>query len=225
MDHSEDTIKDMDIKNYIPGKIICVGMNYRSHLAENDGRFPDKPVLFAKARSCIIKDGDNIVYPPEVKELDYEIELAAVIGKKAKEIKEEDVPGYIYGYTVFNDITARDIQKNEDQWYRGKSFDTFGPMGPTIVKQEDFGDPFNISMKSYVNSELRQDGNTADMVFGVYSLISYISRSITLYPGDLISTGTPSGVGIFTKEKKLLKPGDEIICEIEKIGRITNKVV
>ena len=225
MDYSEDAIKDIDIKNYIPGKIICVGMNYRSHVVEQDGRFPDKPVLFAKARSCIIKDGDNIVYPPEVKELDYEIELAAVIGKKMKDIKEEEVPGHIYGYTVFNDITARDIQKNESQWYRGKSFDTFGPVGPTIVKQEDFGDPHNISLKSYVNGELRQDGNTTDMIFGVYDLISYISRSITLHPGDLISTGTPSGVGVFMEEKKLLRPGDEVICEVEKIGRITNKVV
>ena len=225
MDHSEDILNEMDMKTYIPGKIICVVQNYLSHIAEQDGRFPAGPGLFAKARSCIIKDMDNIVYPPEVKELDYEVELAAVIGKKAKGIKEGDVPGYIYGYTVFNDITARDIQKNESQWYRGKSFDTFGPMGPTIVKQKDFGDPNNISLKSYVNGELRQDGNTNDMIFGVYNLISYISQSITLYPGDLISTGTPSGVGIFMKEKKLLQPGDEVICEVERIGRITNKIV
>ena len=225
MDYSENTLEDMDINTFIPGKIICVGMNYRSHVAEQDGRFPDKPVLFGKARSCIIKNGDNIVYPPEVKELDYEVELAAVIGKETKDIREEDVSEYIHGYTVFNDITARDIQKNESQWYRGKSFDTFGPVGPRIIKQEDFGDPYNISLKSYVNGELRQDGNTTDMVFGVYSLISYISQSITLNPGDLISTGTPSGVGIFMKDKKLLKPGDEVICEVEKIGRITNKVV
>lgn len=225
MDHPEDILNEMDMKTYIPGKIICVGMNYRSHVTEQDGRFPSEPVLFAKARSCIIKDGDNIVYPPEVKELDYEVELAAVIGKKMKDVKEEGVPGYIYGYTVLNDITARDIQKNESQWYRAKSFDTFGPMGPTIVKQEDFGDPYNIGLKSYVNGELRQDGNTNDMVFGVYTLISYISQSITLYPGDLISTGTPSGVGVFMEEKKLLKPGDEVICEVERVGRITNKVV
>jgi len=225
MDHSKDILNEMDMKTYIPGKIICIGQNYRSHIAEQDGRFPDKPVLFGKARSCIIKDGDNIVYPPEVKELDYEVELAVIIGKKIKCVKEEDVLEHIYGYTVFNDITARDIQKNESQWYRGKSFDTFGPVGPEIVKQEDFGDPYNISLKSYVNGELRQDGNTADMVFEVYELISYISQSITLYPGDLISTGTPSGVGVFMREKKLLSPGDEVICEVEKIGRITNKVV
>lgn len=213
------------MKNYIPGKIICVGMNYRSHVEEQDGRFPSKPVLFAKAKSAVIKDGENIVYPPEVKELDYEVELAVIIGKITKNVKKDDVPDHIYGYTIMNDITARDIQKNESQWYRAKSFDTFAPMGPAIIKQKEFGEPNNISLKSYVNGELRQDGNTSDMIFKVYELISYISNSITLEHGDLISTGTPSGVGIFMKEKNTLKPGDEVICEVEKIGKITNKVV
>ena len=225
MDHLKDFKKSMDMGTYIPGKIICVGMNYRSHVEEQDGRFPSKPVLFAKAISCIIKDGGNIIYPPEVMELDYEVELAAVIGKRIKDVKRDDVPEHIYGYTIMNDITARDIQKNESQWYRAKSFDTFGPIGPVIIEQKEFCEPLNTSLRSYVNGELRQDGNTSDMIFKVYELISYISRSITLYPGDLISTGTPSGVGVFMKEKKLLKPGDEVICEIEKIGKITNKVI
>lgn len=224
MNHSEDISDNVDINTFIPGKIICVGMNYRSHIEEQDGRFPAKPVLFAKARSCIIKDRDNIVYPPEVRELDYEVELAAVIGKKMKDVKAEEVSGFIYGYTVLNDITARDIQKNEGQWYRSKSFDTFGPIGPVIVKQENFGDPQNVDLRSYVNGDLRQNGNTVEMIFGVYELISYISRSITLYPGDLISTGTPSGVGLFTEGKKLLKPGDEVVCEVDGIGKITNRV-
>jgi len=225
MNYSRDFIKSMDMGTYIPGKIICVGMNYRSHVKEQDGRFPSKPVLFAKARSCIIKDGGNIIYPLEVMELDYEVELAVVIGKKMKNVKKDDVPEHIYGYTIMNDITARDIQENESQWYRAKSFDTFGPMGPAIIEQKEFGGPQNISLRSYVNGDLRQDGNTSDMIFKVYELISYISNSITLYPGDLISTGTPSGVGVFMKEKKLLKPGDEVICEIDKIGKITNKVI
>ena len=223
MSHLEE-IKDIDIETYIPGKIICVGMNYRSHIEEQDGRFPSRPVLFAKARSCVIKNGDNIIYPSDIRQLDYEVELAAVIGKKTKYVKEDDVSGYIYGYTVFNDITARDVQKSESQWYRAKSFDTFGPLGPEVVKREDFGDPHNIDLRSYVNGELRQDGNTADMIFGVYNLISYISNSITLYPGDLISTGTPSGVGLFSEGEKLLRPGDEVICEIDGIGKLTNKV-
>lgn len=217
--------KNIDIKTYIPGKIICVGMNYRSHIEEQDGRFPSSPVLFAKATSCVIKDGENIIYPAEVKQLDYEVELAAVIGKKAKNIEAGQVAGHIYGYTIFNDITARDLQKSEGQWYRAKSFDTFGPTGPAIVKPGKLGDPADIRLRSYINGDLRQDGNTSDMIYGVYELISYISRSITLYPGDLISTGTPSGVGVFTEGSKLLKPGDEVTCEIEGIGKITNTVI
>jgi 2-keto-4-pentenoate hydratase/2-oxohepta-3-ene-1,7-dioic acid hydratase in catechol pathway len=225
MDNTGNTLDDMDIKNYIPGKIICVGMNYRSHVDEQDGRFPSSPVLFAKARSCVIKDGDEIIYPQQTKQLDYEVELAAVIGKKASNIEPYDAPSHIYGYTVFNDITARDLQKSEGQWYRAKSFDTFGPLGPVAVKQEELGDPQDINLRSYVNGELRQDGNTSDMIFGVYYLISYISRTITLFPGDLISTGTPSGVGLFAEGNKLLKPGDLVSCEIEGIGAISNKVV
>jgi len=214
-----------DIKTYIPGKIICVGMNYRSHIMEQDGRFPKKPVLFAKASSCVIKNGEHIIYPGEVGELDYEVELAVVIGKKAKDIPDKKVSDYIYGYTIMNDITARDIQKNETQWYRAKSFDTFGPIGPAIISKHRIADPQNLNLKSLVNGELRQNGNTSDMVFGVYSLISYISRSITLEAGDLVSTGTPAGVGIFMKEKKLLKPGDIVICEIENIGKLENRIV
>jgi 2,4-diketo-3-deoxy-L-fuconate hydrolase len=225
MGKNESLLDNLDMNIYIPGKIICVGMNYRSHVDEQDGRFPSSPVLFAKAKSCVIKDGDEIIYPQEVGQLDYEVELAAIIGKKIKGVRETNVPGYIFGYTVFNDITARDLQKAEGQWYRAKSFDTFGPMGPRAVRQEEIVDPQDVNLRSYVNGELRQDGNTSDMIFGVYELISYISRSMTLFPGDLISTGTPSGVGLFTEGKKLLKPGDEVTCEIDGIGRITNTVV
>ncbi len=214
-----------DIKTYIPGKIICVGMNYKSHVREQDGRFPEKPVLFSKAKSCIIKNGENIVYPPEVKELDYEVELAVIIGRKMKNVSEDKVLDYIYGYTIMNDITARDIQQNEGQWYRAKSFDTFGPIGPVIISKDKIPDPQNLNLKSYVNNELRQNGNTSDMLFSTYELISYISGSIALEVGDLISTGTPAGVGIFMKEKKMLRPGDVVVCEIEKIGKLENKIV
>jgi len=223
--YNEGLSGNINIKTYIPGKIVCVGMNYRSHVDEQDGRFPSSPVLFAKARSCVIKDGENIIYPEQTKQLDYEVELAAIIGKKARDVEVDDIPSHIYGYTVFNDITARDLQKSEGQWYRAKSFDTFGPLGPTVTKPEELGDPQDISLKSYVNGELRQDGNTSDMIFGVYELISYISHSITLFPGDLVSTGTPSGVGLFSGGSKLLRPGDVVACEIEGIGRITNEVV
>lgn len=214
--------KIIDIKSYIPNKIICVGMNYKSHIDEQDGRFPGKPVLFSKAVSCVIKDGGHIVYPPEVKQLDYEVELAVIIGKTTKDVPEQKIPDHIYGYTIINDVTARDIQKNESQWYRAKSFDTFGPIGPVIVPADSITDPQNLNLKSYVNSELRQDSNTGEMIFKINKLISYISRAITLERGDLIATGTPAGVGVFLKDKKLLKPGDEVICEIEKIGRLRN---
>ncbi len=214
-----------DINTYIPSKIVCIGMNYKSHIDEQDGRFPKKPVLFAKARSCIIKNRENIIYPREVEELDYEVELAVVIGRKMKDIPEDKVPDYIYGYTIMNDVTARNIQKNEHQWYRAKSFDTFGPIGPVIAIKDKIPDPQNLNLKSYVNGKLRQDGNTSDMIFGVYPLISYISKSITLEAGDLISTGTPAGVGVFMKQKKMLKPGDTVTCEIENIGKLENKII
>ncbi|MCL5073073.1 MAG: fumarylacetoacetate hydrolase family protein [Actinobacteria bacterium] len=214
-----------NISNYFPGKIVCVGMNYKSHISEQDGRFPSKPVLFAKATSSIIKDRENIFYPPEVKELDYEVELAVIIGSKMKNISERDVLNHIYGYTIMNDLTAREIQKNEGQWFRAKSFDTFAPIGPVIVPKNKIQDPQNLHLKSYVNGKLRQNSNTNDMIFKVFELISYISKSMTLEAGDLIATGTPAGVGAFMKEKKFLLPGDEVICEIEKIGKLVNKVV
>ncbi len=216
---------NFNIKNYIPGKIICVGMNYKSHIAEQDGRFPDKPVIFSKARTCIIKNGENIVYPAKVKELDYEVELAVIIGKEMKNISESESYSYIYGYTTINDVTARDIQKRESQWYLAKSFNTFGPIGPIIIPKEKIADPQDLNIRSYVNGQLRQNSNTSEMIFKVKELLSYLSKFITLEEGDLIATGTPAGVGIFSGQKKLLKPGDEVICEIEKIGKLINKVI
>jgi 2-keto-4-pentenoate hydratase/2-oxohepta-3-ene-1,7-dioic acid hydratase (catechol pathway) len=215
----------IDIKTFIPGKIICIGMNYKSHILEQDGRFPEKPVLFAKSNSSIIKNGENIIYPPQTTELDYEVELAVIIGKKMKNIPKDQVQEFIYGYTVMNDITARDCQKSDGQWFRAKSFDTFAPIGPEIILKENLTNAQNLTLKSYVNGELRQNSNTSDMIFKINELISFISMSFTLERGDLISTGTPAGVGIFMKEKKLLRPGDEIVCEIEKIGILENKVV
>jgi len=216
---------NFNIKNYIPGKIICVGMNYKSHIAEQDGRFPDKPVIFSKARTCIIKNGENIVYPAKVKELDYEVELAVIIGKEMKNVSESESYSYIYGYTIINDVTARDIQKKESQWYLAKSFDTFGPIGPIIIPKEKIANPQDLNIRSYVNGQLRQNSNTSEMIFRVKELLSYLSKFITLEKGDLIATGTPAGVGIFSGQKKLLKPGDEVVCEIEKIGKLINKVI
>jgi 2,4-didehydro-3-deoxy-L-rhamnonate hydrolase len=221
---SNDGNSRIDIKTFIPGKIICIGMNYKSHIQEQDGRFPEKPVLFAKSNSSIIKNGENIIYPAQTSQLDYEAELAVIINKKMKNVSKDNVPEYIYGYTVMNDITARDCQKSDGQWFRSKSFDTFAPIGPEIILKDDLPDAQNLNLKSYVNGELRQNSNTSDMIFKINELISFISMSQTLERGDLISTGTPAGVGIFMKEKKLLRPGDEIVCEIEKIGVLINKV-
>ncbi|MBM3710077.1 MAG: fumarylacetoacetate hydrolase family protein [Actinobacteria bacterium] len=214
-----------DIRTYMPKKIICVGMNYRSHIKEQDGRFPSKPVLFAKSSNAIIKDGDCIIYPPQTAELDYEVELAVVIDRKMKNIPESEVIDYIYGYTIMNDITARDIQKEEGQWFRAKSFDTFAPIGPSIVPKSEIVNPQNLRLRSYVNDELRQDACTDDMIFNVFELVSFISQSITLEEGDLIATGTPAGVAAFSKSKKFIKLGDVVICEIEKIGRLVNRVI
>ncbi len=214
--------KSLDIKTYLPGKIICVGMNYKSHIDEQDGRFPSNPVLFAKSSTSVIKDGENIIYPKEISQLDYEVELAVIIGGDMKNIPVRDVNHYIYGYTIINDITARDIQKKEGQWFRAKSFDTFAPIGPVIVPKEEIKDPQNLKLKSFVNNTLAQDSNTSEMIFKIDDLISFISFSMTIKKGDLIATGTPAGVGIFSKEQKLLKIGDKVECEIEKIGILAN---
>ena len=214
-----------NIETYKPGEIICVGMNYKSHIKEQDGRFPDKPVLFSKAKGSVVKSSESIVCPKEVKELDYEVELAVVIAKKMQNVPIEEVEDYIYGYTIINDVTARDIQRNESQWFRAKSFDTFCPIGPVIVPRYKITDPNNLFIRSCVNGELRQDSNTGDMLLDVYQLLAYISSSITIYEGDLITTGTPAGVGVFMSKKSFLKDGDEVVCEIENIGQLTNKVV
>ncbi len=216
--------KNFKVESYRPGKIVCIGMNYRSHIKEQDGRFPSRPVLFCKASTAIIKDGEDIIYPDQTRQLDYEVELAIIIGRNAKDLKAEEVLDHIYGYTIINDVTARDIQKGEDQWFRGKSFDTFAPIGPVIVKKEIISDPQDLDLKSFVNGEKRQDSNTGEMIFKIFELISFISGSMTLEAGDLVATGTPAGVGLFTEGKKFLQPGDVVVCEIEGIGRLTNRV-
>jgi len=215
---------DFNIDLYLPGQIICVGMNYRSHVKEQDGRFPGKPVLFSKAKGCVIRNNEDIVCPLEVRELDYEVELAVIIAEKMKSVPVKKVNDYIYGYTIINDVTARDIQQSEHQWFRAKSFDTFGPIGPVVVPKKKIADPNNLFIRSYVNGELRQDSNTGEMILDVYQLLSYISRSITLYEGDMVATGTPAGVAAFMRDKVFLKDRDEVACEIENIGRLTNRV-
>jgi 2-keto-4-pentenoate hydratase/2-oxohepta-3-ene-1,7-dioic acid hydratase in catechol pathway len=198
-----------------PSKIIAVGLNYRDHAEELKMSIPKTPIIFLKPPTSVIGDGENIIYPPQVGELHYEGELAVVIGKKGKNIKVEDAGKYIKGFTCANDVTARDQQRADGQWTRAKSYDTFCPLGPTLVKKID---PNRLSIKLYLNGEVKQSSNTSNMIFKVEELVSFISGIMTLFPGDIIITGTPPGVGE-------MKRGDMVEVEIEGIGRLKNRVV
>jgi len=198
-----------------PSKIVCVGRNYREHAAELGNKMPDEPLLFLKAPSAIIYSGDEIVLPSASQQVEHEGELGVVIGRVARNIpSDEDPLSYVLGYTCVNDVTARDLQRKDVQFTRGKSFDTFCPVGPWI---ETDIDPSNVAVETRLNGEVKQKGNTADMAFPVAFLIRYISEIMTLYPGDLIATGTPAGVS-------RMKPGDIVEVEVAGIGILQNRV-
>jgi len=199
-----------------PSKIVCVGRNYREHAAELGNKMPDEPLLFLKAPSALIASGDEIVLPGASQQVEHEGELGVVIGRVAHNIaSDEDPLTYVLGYTCVNDVTARDLQRKDVQFTRGKSFDTFCPVGPWI---ETDIDPGNVVVQTRLNGEVKQKGNTADMAFPVAFLIRYISEIMTLYPGDLIATGTPAGVS-------RMKPGDVVEVEVAGIGVLRNQVV
>ena len=198
-----------------PSKIIAIGLNYKAHAAEFNKELPEEPMLFMKPPTAVIGQGEAIVYPTHMsRRVDYEGELAVVIGRRAKDVTEE-VDKYILGYTCFNDVTARDLQKKDIQYTRAKGFDTFAPMGPWI---ETDIDPDDVTIETYLNGERRQHTSTADMIFSVRRLVSFVSQVMTLLPGDVIATGTPSGVG-------KIKPGDTIEVKIEGIGTLVNTVI
>ena len=207
-----------------PPKIICLGWNYSDHAAERKIEIPEEPVVFMKPHTAIIGPNQKIIKRPFVTELDYEGELAIVVGKKAKDIPESEASKYIFGYTILNDVSARDFQFKDKQWTRGKGFDTFAPTGPCIVTSEQLPNTENLSIKTWVNGELRQNGSTRDMIFNVRQIIYHLSRVMTLEPCDIIATGTPSGVGMAMKPQKWLKSGDVVRIEIEGIGRLENTV-
>jgi len=209
----------------MPVDIIAIGLNYKKHAEESGLPYPDKPVIFLKTTSSVIGPEDSIIIPEMAPdEVDYEAELAIVIGKKAKNVEIDDVQDYVLGYTCSNDVSARDCQMREDQqWARGKSFDTFCPLGPWI--ETEIPDPDNCRIMSRLNGKIMQDSNTADLVFDTRELISYCSKNFTLLPGTIIMTGTPEGVGFARKPPIFLKPGDVIEVEIEGIGKLTNKVI
>lgn len=209
-----------------PPKIICLGLNYRDHAEEQGARIPDEPLIFFKPRTSLIGPDEPIIRPSFVKQLDYEAELAVVIGRKGKNIPVADAEKHVFGYTAFNDVSARDIQSKDKQWTRGKSFDTFAPTGPSIATANQVENPNNLRICTRVNGELRQNSSTKNMVFNVYEVVHHISRVMTLEPGDIIATGTPAGVAFFMKpQPRFLSPGDVVEVEIEKIGTLRNRVM
>lgn len=209
----------------VPTSVICVGLNYRDHAAEAGLVLPSSPLLFAKLTSALIGDGDVIEIPSRLSaQIDYEAELAVVIGRKAHKVAVDRALEYVFGYTCFNDVSARDLQVSDGQWTRAKSFDTFGPIGPIIVTRDEVPDPQSLSIRCLVNGVTLQDGNTADMVFSVAELVSYASQAFTLRPGDIIATGTPHGVGVARNPQVFLHPGDSVSVEISGIGVLTNTV-
>jgi len=207
-------------------KVICVGLNYKDHAKEQGMKPPDEPVIFMKPYTSIAGPADAIEYPSYITKLDYEAELGVVIGKRCRALKKEQVDENVVGYLAFDDVSARDVQFKDGQWTRGKSFDTFAPIGPWVVTTEEIPDPQNLKIRSRVNGELRQNSSTANMIFDVKTIVSFVSRVMTLDAGDIIATGTPSGVGVFWKpHPKLLGVGDMVEIEIEIIGSLRNKVV
>jgi 2-keto-4-pentenoate hydratase/2-oxohepta-3-ene-1,7-dioic acid hydratase in catechol pathway len=206
-------------------KIVCVGLNYVDHAREVELALPEKPLLFAKWQSAVIASGEPIVIPPGVEQVDYEAELAAVVGARVKGVSVENALEAIAGYTCLNDVSARVLQFADGQWTRAKSLDTFCPIGPHVVPREEVGDPQSLRIRCRVNGETLQDGSTADMIFGVAELVAYVSETITLEPGDVIATGTPPGVAFGRPDGRYLQDGDTVEVEIERIGVLVNPVV
>lgn len=208
-----------------PSKIICLGKNYAEHAREGGFDNPDKPLLFCKAPSALSGPHDPILLPRSSGNIDWEVELAVVIGREGKRIRKADAYGFIAGAMVMNDVSGREAQFADSQWFRGKSFDTFAPMGPALVTLDEIGDLRNLRLTTRVDGVIMQDGNSRDMIFDPAELLEFISEDMTLFPGDVISTGTPSGVGFFRNPPVVLQSGSVVECRIEKIGALVNRVV
>jgi 2-keto-4-pentenoate hydratase/2-oxohepta-3-ene-1,7-dioic acid hydratase in catechol pathway len=208
-----------------PGKLIGIGLNYRDHAAEAKMAVPEIPAVFSKFSSAVIAPGEPVVLPRTSAKVDYEAELAVVIGRRAKNVSADRAYDYVLGYTAFNDVTARDFQFGDAQWQRGKSCDTFAPMGQTIVTTDQIPDPHKLSIKLILNGQTMQDSNTDQLIFGVPRLIEFLSQTITLEPGDVIATGTPAGVGFARNPPVFLKAGDEMEVLIEGMGGLGNPVI
>ena len=207
-----------------PGKILAVGLNYAAHAAEQNKKPPETPLIFSKCVTALSAPGDLIRLPRISDQIDYEAELALVIGKEARAASAASAFDYVAGYMIMNDVTARDLQRNEKQWTRAKGLDTFAPCGPWLVTADEINDPHSLDIQLSVNGEMKQSSNTNDLIFKIPQLIEFISQDLTLRPGDIISTGTPSGVGVYSNPPVFLKVGDQIEINIARIGTLRNSV-
>jgi 2-keto-4-pentenoate hydratase/2-oxohepta-3-ene-1,7-dioic acid hydratase in catechol pathway len=208
-----------------PRKLICVGLNYSDHAAETNSEIPSVPTIFNKFATAVIAAGDNIVLPKVSKSPDYEAEFAFVIGRGGRNIAGADWPKHVFGYTIVNDVSARDYQRATTQWLMGKTFDTFAPLGPWIVSADEIADPHNLDIQLEIGGERLQNSNTRELIFKIPDLIAYLSSVFTLEPGDIVSTGTPAGVGVARKPPRFLRPGDDVVVRIQSIGELRNPVV
>ena len=226
------TLPEIDSKNRIgpcitkPGNFFAIGLNYKAHAEETGAKPPEFPVVFNKSVHCIIGPNDDVIIPKDSQKLDHEVEIAMVIGKKAKKVSEKEAQDYIFGYCVCNDISEREWQKEKGgQWVKGKSGDTFGPIGPYLVTKDEIRDPFNLNLTLDLNGKRRQTGNTGLMIFNFNFLISHLSSFITLMPGDIITTGTPPGVGLGMNPPQFLKDGDEMLLKVDNLGEQNLKAI
>lgn len=208
-----------------PTKIICVGLNYRDHAIESKMEIPTRPTIFSKYNNTVIGTGDNIVLPKNSEKPDYEAEFAFVIGKGGRHIKAENWKDHVFGYMNLNDVSARDVQLAVSQWVMGKTFDTFAPMGPYLVTADEIADPHDLTISLTVNGETLQNSNTKELIFKIPELVEFLSSIMTLEPGDIVSTGTPSGVGFSYNPPKWLKPGDEVVVTVQGLGELRNTCV
>jgi len=208
-----------------PGKIVCVGLNYMDHCREQKIEPPAHPTLFAKFPTCVIAPGDEVRWPADFSsQVDYEAELAVVIGSLTQRVSEADALSRVFGYTAANDVTARDVQRGDKQWIRGKAADTFCPLGPVVATADEIPDPQQLPIRCRVNGATLQDSHTREMIFPVRAIVAFVSRAITLEPGDVILTGTPDGVGMYRDPKVFLKPGDRVEVEVGDLGVLDNPI-
>jgi 2-keto-4-pentenoate hydratase/2-oxohepta-3-ene-1,7-dioic acid hydratase in catechol pathway len=209
-----------------PSKVVAIGLNYMDHCREQNIEPPEAPIIFAKFPSAVVGPGAAIRWDPALtRKVDYEVELAVVMGRTARRVPAADALDYVAGYTICNDVSARDLQFGDRQWVRGKSLDTFCPLGPWLVTRDEIPDPHDLSIRCTLNGDVMQDSTTAEMIFGITTLIEFISRAFTLLPGDVIATGTPDGVGVFRSPQVFMKDGDVVTLEVEGLGQLTNHCI